>query len=190
MILYSTVRSTLSHASDKGSRKCYPCFFQACSGRFRASRWLVLQRPHRYTLNKINQYVWIGSEHCIKSYIYIYTQIKSNKSLPLRNIIYTLHDITWYHTELWASQGKPWKRSVVLELNAMPKPSPLGASSLKEGKEQNRGVLPIKNWRFTIKNGDWTIKNIQILEFKYQDEGFNHEGISPEIGIFTWTDEY
>lgn len=79
MILYSTVRSTLSHASDKGSRKCYPCFFQACSRRFRASgcnctafRWLVLQRPHRYTLNKINQYVLIGSEHCIKSYIYIH----------------------------------------------------------------------------------------------------------------------
>jgi len=42
----------------------------------------------------------------------------------------------------------------VLELNAMPKPSPLGASSPKEGKEQNRGFLPIKNWRFTIKNGD------------------------------------
>lgn len=27
-------------------------------------------------------------------------------------------------------------------------------------------------------------KCIQILELKYQDEGFNH-GISPEIGIFT-----
>ena len=73
---------------------------------------------------------------------------------------------------------------------AVPKPEPLGASSPKEGKEQNRGFLPIKNWRFTIKNGDWTIKSIQILEFKYQDEGFNHEGITPEIGSFTWTDEY
>ena len=93
MILYSTVRSTLSHASDKGSRSVTHVFSKRVLDVFVLAGGLFF-RDHTGTPLIKSTNMCELAVNIVSSHIYIYTQIKSNKSLPLRNIIYTLHDIT------------------------------------------------------------------------------------------------